>query len=151
VIVSRRQDPASGAAFAVELITADGEVAVRLHGELDLAVAESLTTLLRTVQDVNAPFTVDLSDVVFLDTTGVAPLVELARDRHDQLLPPVRIGACSTQVRRVLDLTGLRGAPDLDVRAWDELAVAATACWQDKLAGRRRGRTRDQGIVSGCC
>jgi anti-anti-sigma factor len=139
VIVSRRDDRVSGAAFAVEVRTADGRVEVRLHGELDLAVADCLAELLASVHDVEAPVTVDLADVSFLDTSGIEPLVELARDRHDQLLPPVRIGACSPQARRVLDLTGLRGTPDLDVAAWDELATVATACRQDKVAGMALG------------
>jgi len=73
----------------------------RLEGEIDVRNAEALFEPLRQLHD-GAMVIVDLSDVSFVDSTGVTELVRLQRIRRIRLVSPV-----GTQPRRVLELTQL--------------------------------------------
>jgi anti-anti-sigma factor len=96
---------------------------VRLAGDVDLAALADLSRLMVSL-DLLAylPVVVDLSEVTFLDSSGVRPLVEATLRRRRGQLPPVRIGRCSPAARYFLDASGLNGRPHLDLAAWDHLA-----------------------------
>lgn len=88
--------------------TSDGNATlVRLVGELDLAGAPALSEAVsRATEDGGGrPLVLDMSDVSFIDSTGVRTLLEAAQSVGGSLalLSP------STAVTRVLDLTRLRG------------------------------------------
>lgn len=77
-------------------------------GELDLANAATAETELRAVLADDAPaIVIDMRELEFIDSTGIALLVAtLGRDDSEQ--PRVRfIPSDAAAVNRVLDLTGL--------------------------------------------
>lgn len=83
-----------------------GEVLVRLEGELDLNDASRLTRLLRQALDLSPRLIVDLTNVAFLDSTGLARLL-WARNRAVNLGGTLVLVGAGPPVRRIMDLTGV--------------------------------------------
>jgi anti-anti-sigma factor len=81
---------------------------VRVHGEIDLSNAHEVSSAIGSAMGQEARgLVVDLSDITYLDSAGVALLLRLAerlRSRRRQLHLVVPRGS---PVRRVLDFTGL--------------------------------------------
>jgi len=81
-----------------------------LEGELDLASAHELAGELEIAERSDARrIILDLSSLTFIDSTGVALLVDAIR-RSQQNADRLRIKrADSIGVRRILELTGIEG------------------------------------------
>ena len=77
---------------------------VHLHGELDLLHAEELRALL--VGIAGSTVSVDLSDLQFIDSTGITALVA-ARKEVIALGHGFEVLGASGMVRRVFEITGL--------------------------------------------
>ena len=96
---------------------------VRVHGEIDLSNAHEVSSEISGVMGQEAQrLVVDLSDITYLDSAGVALLLRLAerlRFRRRQLHLVVPRGS---PVRRVLDFTGLPRVIPLESRLEDALA-----------------------------
>jgi anti-anti-sigma factor len=98
----------SGELFTIEQTLYGSEVLVfSLAGELDLAVIETARAVLEPASSERTEIVViDLAELEFLDSSGVALLYTLARVRPDtnslQLLPSRHDG-----VNRMLELTGV--------------------------------------------
>ncbi|HSK27373.1 MAG TPA: STAS domain-containing protein [Jiangellales bacterium] len=105
-----RRTPDHGA--PVEVHAVDGWVVVRVRGEVDLALEPALLAAHDQVVAYEEPHVyVDVTEVDFLDSSGVAALAHLqrrarAREGYFVLSPAEPI------VERVLDLTGLADAAD---------------------------------------
>jgi anti-anti-sigma factor len=86
-----------------------------LAGELDMANAATLSAELERAERDAAKITIDLRELRFIDSTGIAVLVAAHRrlDGDDDRLRLIRSDADG--VRRVLELTGLdRELPFVD-------------------------------------
>jgi anti-anti-sigma factor len=96
---------------------------VRVHGEIDLSNADEVSSAIGIAMGQEARgIVVDLSDITYLDSAGVALLLRLAerlRARRRQMHLVVPRGS---PVRRVLDFTGLPRVIPLDARLEDALA-----------------------------
>jgi anti-anti-sigma factor len=81
---------------------------VSLDGEVDLANANVLEeTLLEAMADDDGPVVVDMRDLSFIDSTGIACLVRLLHaDGADRLR---FVHSSAPAVLRVLQLTGIEG------------------------------------------
>jgi anti-anti-sigma factor len=85
----------------------------RLVGELDASTALKVDTAVRAM-DGSHSITLDLSKLVFLDSSGIRVFLELARDATDGQ-PLVLLGPTGA-VLRLLRIAGLdKGAPGLRV------------------------------------
>jgi anti-anti-sigma factor len=90
--------------FAIEeSVGRDGSVRLTLRGELDLATAGQLAARLEGLQNAPGRVRLDLSQLAFIDSSGIGVIVAAIRaDRdleiEDQLEP---------SVRRVLQVTGV--------------------------------------------
>lgn len=84
-------------------VDSSGEVIVRLHGELDIASAPSVSEEVESyLSGSSLRLVFDLRDLSFMDSSGIALLIQIAnRSESVQLRNP------SANVRRVLQLTGL--------------------------------------------
>ena len=81
----------------------DGELCVRLAGELDLASLPDVETELNgLLTRAPGPLLLDLADLTFLDSSGVALLIRLANR-----FTPVETRHATDPVRRVLGVLGL--------------------------------------------
>jgi anti-anti-sigma factor len=90
--------------LAVQQTSERQRLRIAFHGELDLANVETAATALREALHSGKNVIVDLTELEFLDSTGVAMLVEAMREGGPWLsfLPSEH-----EAVRRLLDLTGL--------------------------------------------
>jgi anti-anti-sigma factor len=87
--------------------TVTGEAHLRVSGEIDLGTAPQLESALSdAICDGTAAVTVDLSDVDFIDSTGVSVLVRSAH-RAEQSGVMVRVEGAHGIVARVLRVTGV--------------------------------------------
>ena len=92
---------------------------LRVSGELDLMSCPALSAELESPEVEAAPqVVVELDEVTFLDSRGIAVLVHAAT-RSRQAGREFRIGSLSAQARRTLELTGV-----LDSFALAQAAVA---------------------------
>ena len=87
--------------------------ALRLEGEIDLAVADQLAEALST-SIAGGTTAVDVSGVTFIDSTGLKVLLSAANALDGQ--GPLVLLRPSSAVRRVLDIALLGGVPTLTVR-----------------------------------
>jgi anti-anti-sigma factor len=96
---------------------------VRVHGEIDLSNAQEVSTAIGSAMGQEARrLVVDLSDITYLDSSGVALLLRLAerlQTRRRQLHLVVPRGS---PVRRVLVFTGLPRVIPVEARLEDVLA-----------------------------
>ncbi len=84
----------------------DGTLLVRLHGDIDLEHADGVRDRLLDCVARGKDLRVDLSQVDYIDSSGIATLVEalqLAKDNGTALV----LAAVSTQAQRVLKLARL--------------------------------------------
>jgi anti-anti-sigma factor len=85
--------------------TSDGRrLRIALEGELDLANTETAALILREALNCDKDVVVDLTELSFLDSTGVAMVIAVMQEGGERLsfLP-----SAHEAVRRLLSLTGL--------------------------------------------
>lgn len=80
---------------------------VRLLGELDMGTADRLRDeLVRLTEDGAVQVTVDLSDLVFIDSTGLSVLISALKQLRQQG-GDMALRSPTPGTRRVLEITGL--------------------------------------------
>lgn len=94
------------AALKVYLERSEGVPVVRVVGEIDLATAPELRDMLAEVPTYGA-IVVDLSEVTFLDSTGLSVLVASWKRFSDSGKGSFRLVVNRSAVQRVLEVTGL--------------------------------------------
>jgi anti-sigma B factor antagonist len=82
-----------------------GPVLLRLRGELDVHGAPTLRQRLLDLMPVRAPLVLDLHPLVFMDSSGLAALLEL-RSRARAVGWEVQIRNARGRVRELLERTG---------------------------------------------
>jgi anti-sigma B factor antagonist len=89
--------------FAIRALTV-----VRVAGEVDVASAPELDSLLEKLPAAGEDVVVDLTDVTFLDSTGLGVLVG-AWNRCDKSDPPSQLSlvVATSEIERLLEVTGL--------------------------------------------
>ncbi len=104
---------------------------VEIGGEIDLHVAPRLRAeLLRAGEGDSPRVVVDLSEVSFLDSTGIGVLVG-ALKRVREKGGALNFCGVQSRVRRVFEITGLmRALPIFESRE-----AALTALWEEKADG----------------
>jgi anti-anti-sigma factor len=102
--------PPPQAPFDVAVTVTDGLVVASVRGELDMATAPVLRSVLMAA---GGPSTVDLAGVTFIDASGLRVLVAAANRARGDGGELVLCGA-SRGVLRVLEITGLLGAFTID-------------------------------------
>ena len=81
----------------------DGEtLLVQPQGEVDLFTASQLSAALQGCSDTHRRLVCDLSEVTFMDSTGLRALIEARRRDPERFV----LGATSHAVERLLELTG---------------------------------------------
>jgi anti-sigma B factor antagonist len=90
--------------FAFEVVDVDDVHVVSLHGQLDLANADRVRDAI--IGAAGSTVVVDLSDLQFLDSSGIAALLS-ARSQITQSGRAFELRGAHGVVRRVLEVTGL--------------------------------------------
>lgn len=94
-----------------EMVVRRDGVHLVVGGELDVASADLLDEALRLMEIFPLTSHVDLSDVTFADTAGLAPLAASVRRRARGALPPLDLTGAGPQVERVFELLRNAGGP----------------------------------------
>ena len=116
------------ASESLDIRTEDGVVIARLIGEIDLANAQPIGSLIAgAVANDAAGVVLDLSDTTYLDSSGVHLIFDLAERlsaRQQRLALAVPEGS---RIRRVLDLVNVRAALPVELTAADAAGAVRTA------------------------
>lgn len=99
----------------VEVTKSGTHAVVHVKGEVDLATAPELHEILAAFGPEDGPLIVDLSDVAFLDSSGLSVLVRCHQHLDSNGRGGLRLVVTRPTILRVLDATGL--AELLDVYA----------------------------------
>ena len=103
--------------FRIAIVHADGDVTVELGGEVDLACVCELRERLDTATDTSlGDVTINLSDVTFLDSTGLKVLLA-AHHRLTATQRCLTVLNPSRPVHRVFELSGLLDVLDIRLSA----------------------------------
>lgn len=94
----------------LDIITTRSPGRLRLVGEIDLSNADRLAGILRAELEGGWELSLDLSDVTFIDSTGLQVLLDLSRSHPVIILQP------SDSVRRLLEVAIPHGAAGLEIR-----------------------------------
>jgi anti-anti-sigma factor len=98
----------------LQVIPMDEPGSFRLVGELDLASAERLEPILKEAAEANGGVTLDLTELTFMDSTGIRVILSTVRSLDGQ--GPLVLLRPSYIVRRVLDVSLPDGMPGLEIR-----------------------------------
>ena len=116
----RRRNPLAGPAFAgpplscTRLTGPDCSSRLKLVGELDLVTAEYARDALDRAQAQSRSLVCDLSDVSFVDLSGLRVLLDAAE--HATLTGRrLTIAHCPAIVPRMLDLLGIQSMLDIEL------------------------------------
>lgn len=94
--------------IGIELTEANGHTTVRVHGDVDMETAPHLDDVLAGLPREARIVVIDLSDVEFVDSSGLTVLVEHWQ-RLERRVPgaEIRLVVARPTVSRVLDVAGL--------------------------------------------
>lgn len=100
-------EPSPDRALTIEQHAADdGTVQLRLRGELDAYTAPDLEQALVTPLESGAAVEIDLTEVTFVDSSGLAALLD-GRTRLNAAEGSLRVTATSLAVDRLFTMTGV--------------------------------------------
>jgi anti-sigma B factor antagonist len=91
----------------VEVTRRPTHVVAHVQGEVDLATAPELRTILAEFAPGEGVVVVDLTDVAFLDSSGLSVLVEVHQHLASDGLSSLRLVVTRPTMRRLLEATGL--------------------------------------------
>jgi anti-sigma B factor antagonist len=100
-----------------------GSPVISFAGELDMATAGAMHSALEPWTRAGGPVTVDLSEVSFMDCTGIHALLKAASALGDRGC--IIVHGAHGSAKRVLDITGIDAEPNIHVIGCTVLAPAA--------------------------
>ena len=103
-------EPEADALFEIRTGTSLGAVVIDVVGEVDMATAPQLAAALDPSRYTAERVVVNLSDVSFIDSSGLNALVAHARDLTKQGVTLMIVSPTSSHVRRVFEMTHLTEA-----------------------------------------
>jgi anti-sigma B factor antagonist len=95
----------NGWPFRFEVVPDGDSVAIRLHGELDIASVPDVDAAFTDVAERRVPIVLDLRRLTFMDSRGIRMLVAFQEQAHANGFPLTI--TCGDRVHRLLSLTGL--------------------------------------------
>ena len=93
-------------------IEVDGSGALLVRGDIDIASGPTLDSHLARAE-AGTPITLDLSDVDFIDSSGLRTLLTATR-RASQRGTVLRLRNVGATVRRMLEITGTEGQFEIE-------------------------------------
>jgi anti-anti-sigma factor len=97
-------EPNVNAPFEISVVNRNGRAIVFVSGEIDLSAKPLIDDALQEAQKEPADVIIDLSQVTFIDSTGINALIGARRVTPGGQLHVV---GASGRVRRVLEITGV--------------------------------------------
>jgi anti-anti-sigma factor len=91
--------------FDVLTVNRNGRAIVFVTGEIDLSVAARFRDALRVARNASSDVIIDLTEVRFIDSTGINALVGAYKAAPDP--SRLRVVGARASVRRVFEMTGI--------------------------------------------
>ncbi len=104
----------------VEFDHRDGVTVAAISGEIDVSNASDIARAFADLSEVSRGMVVDLRELVYLDSSGISFLHDLALRVRQRWQPLIVVSPVSSPPRRVLELTAL----DMQTVILDELEPA---------------------------
>lgn len=100
----------------ISVVTSAGQPGwtIIVRGEVDIATSPLLRRQLDRFVDSDEPIVVDVSEMTFIDSSGLGVLVEMLQRRRAGTRGPVTLHGMQEPVRRVFEITGLTELFELD-------------------------------------
>jgi len=101
-----------------DVLNGYGELVVMASGEVDMAAKRDFACVVENVVNTEMTLVVDVSDVSFMDSSGLNVLITANCARGPR--EPIHIRGASEHIRHILSITGLTNVfvvEDSDVRA----------------------------------
>ena len=98
----------------LEITPLGNEQGFALTGELDLITAPALDAAVRDLP-ANGPLTLDLSQLSFIDSSGLHAISEISRNLNGN--GPLILANPSTWIRRVLEIVDFQSHPGIEIKA----------------------------------
>jgi anti-anti-sigma factor len=108
----------------LEISPIDPLVGLRLAGELDLFSSSELSLALADLDGYD-PIHIDLSELTFIDSSGIGAILAFAQSRNGS--GPVVLMNPSQAVRRAIQIVGLDQHPSIEIRLRGALPNSAVA------------------------
>jgi anti-anti-sigma factor len=118
------RSPDPDAAFRCIVVACSGLARVKVSGEIDIAAAPALATALATAAHDAEQVIVDLSDVTFIDSTGLHVILT-AQDELRQSSARLVLIPGPSQVQRLFEITGVANRLEFATDPGDPEADAA--------------------------
>jgi anti-anti-sigma factor len=99
----------------LEITPVDDPFGFSLLGEIDMATSPALNSALSAAMEVHLPVTLDMSDVSFLDSSGLRVILTCAIRHASNGSVTVVIQDPSPAVKRVIEILGVEGIHQLHV------------------------------------
>jgi anti-sigma B factor antagonist len=112
-----KEAPAVSELLSLDIESGTYGATVRVSGEIDISTAPNLRECLATLVD-EPVVAVDLSDVAFVESSGLGVLIA-EHKRRSAVGQELVITGSSPLARRVFEITGLDHVPNLDGDAPD--------------------------------
>ena len=90
----------------IELGEGTDATEVHLHGDIDFAVEQELTAMLKDLSVFGLPVIVDMAEVTFLDSSGIRVLL-VAQQAFEHEGASILLRAVPESVRRILEIAGV--------------------------------------------
>lgn len=81
-----------------------------LRGDLDVATVPVLDDHVREIRPFRSPLSLDVSELLFVDSSGLRSLTAVRHAAIEDVGGPVRLVGCRESLRRLLEMTGLSDA-----------------------------------------
>ena len=110
----------------IEIIDADGRACVRLWGDVDASLRDQASAAMVVLAKQGGPYVVDVADVTFIDSSGIAFILQLHRLATEEgstaiLRDPPGL------VTNLLELIGLTGAIPFEFTSGGEPVAVGNA------------------------
>jgi anti-anti-sigma factor len=99
---------ATDAGFEVTVVERAGRLYLLVTGDLDLAAKDRFLEVFEGLRPLPAPVVVDLSEVGFMDSSGLRCLLTVDEAVRAESVGPVQLVGVRPAVRRTLEVSGTR-------------------------------------------
>ena len=103
-----------------------GVAVIDVDGDLDMAAVEDVDAALAEALGGGTPIVVDLTDVSFIDSTGMRTMIDARRRSRDLGVPMVCVCPSNAAVWRLLEMTGTTGFFEVQETRAEAVAAART-------------------------
>ncbi len=96
--------------FQVTVESSPASIRLVLRGDLDITTVSILDGEVRAIRPFRSPLSLDVSELAFVDSSGLRSLTAVRHAAVEDVGGPVRLVGCREPLQRLLEITGLSDA-----------------------------------------